>query len=450
MQNYWQKEIETASRDQITAWQNERLCNTVEHVYENVELYRRRMDEAGVKPGDIKTIEDITKLPFTCKQDLRDTYPYGMFAVPMSEVVRLHASSGTTGKQIVVGYTKEDLEIWEDICARQLVAAGATKEDKIHISYGYGLFTGGLGLHGGAQRLGATAIPESSGNTARQITILQDFGSDFLCCTPSYAMYIAETMENEGIDTSRLPLRGGIFGAEPWTEEMRREIERKLNIKAYDIYGLTETMGPGVAYECSEQHGMHVNEDHFIIEIINPETGEHMPDGEQGEIVFSCITKKAFPLLRYRTRDIGVITHEKCSCGRTFVRMSKPMGRTDDMLIIRGVNVFPSQIETVLLNMGYSPNYQIVVDRVNNLDTIEVLVEMTEEAFSDVLTELSTKERALSENIKSLLGVAAKVRLVSPKSIKRSEGKAVRVIDNRKKSPVCRQSPRSAAQFIIR
>ena len=433
MQNYWQKEIETASRDQITAWQNERLCNTVEHVYENVELYRRRMDEAGVKPGDIKTIEDITKLPFTYKQDLRDTYPYGMFAVPMSEVVRLHASSGTTGKQIVVGYTKEDLEIWEDICARQLVAAGATKEDKIHISYGYGLFTGGLGLHGGAQRLGATAIPVSSGNTARQITILQDFGSDFLCCTPSYAMYIAETMENEGIDTSRLPLRGGIFGAEPWTEEMRREIERKLNIKAYDIYGLTETMGPGVAYECSEQHGMHVNEDHFIIEIINPETGEHMPDGEQGEIVFSCITKKAFPLLRYRTRDIGVITHEKCSCGRTFVRMSKPMGRTDDMLIIRGVNVFPSQIETVLLNMGYSPNYQIVVDRVNNLDTIEVLVEMTEEAFSDVLTELSTKERALSENIKSLLGVAAKVRLVSPKSIKRSEGKAVRVIDNRKK-----------------
>ena len=433
MQNYWQKEIETASRDQITAWQNERLCNTVEHVYKNVELYRRRMDEAGVNPGDIKTIEDITKLPFTCKQDLRDTYPYGMFAVPMSEVVRLHASSGTTGKQIVVGYTKEDLEIWEDICARQLVAAGATKEDKIHISYGYGLFTGGLGLHGGAQRLGATAIPVSSGNTARQITILQDFGSDFLCCTPSYAMYIAETMENEGIDTSRLPLRGGIFGAEPWTEEMRREIERKLNIKAYDIYGLTETMGPGVAYECSEQHGMHVNEDHFIIEIINPETGEHMPDGEQGEIVFSCITKKAFPLLRYRTRDIGVITHEKCSCGRTFVRMSKPMGRTDDMLIIRGVNVFPSQIETVLLNMGYSPNYQIVVDRVNNLDTIEVLVEMTEEAFSDVLTELSTKERALSENIKSLLGVAAKVRLVSPKSIKRSEGKAVRVIDNRKK-----------------
>lgn len=433
MQNYWQKEIETASRDQITAWQNERLCNMVEHVYKNVELYRRRMDEAGVKPGDIKTIEDITKLPFTCKQDLRDTYPYGMFAVPMSEVVRLHASSGTTGKQIVVGYTKEDLEIWEDICARQLVAAGATKEDKIHISYGYGLFTGGLGLHGGAQRLGATAIPVSSGNTARQITILQDFGSDFLCCTPSYAMYIAETMENEGIDTSRLPLRGGIFGAEPWTEEMRREIERKLNIKAYDIYGLTETMGPGVAYECSEQHGMHVNEDHFIIEIINPETGEHMPDGEQGEIVFSCITKKAFPLLRYRTRDIGVITHEKCSCGRTFVRMSKPMGRTDDMLIIRGVNVFPSQIETVLLNMGYSPNYQIVVDRVNNLDTIEVLVEMTEEAFSDVLTELSTKERALSENIKSLLGVAAKVRLVSPKSIKRSEGKAVRVIDNRKK-----------------
>lgn len=433
MQNYWQKEIETASRDQITAWQNERLCNTVEHVYKNVELYRRRMDEAGVKPGRHKDDRGHHEAPVYLQAG-------SARHISLRNVRGTHVRSRAPSRFLRHDRQADRRRIYKgrprnmgDICARQLVAAGATKEDKIHISYGYGLFTGGLGLHGGAQRLGATAIPVSSGNTARQITILQDFGSDFLCCTPSYAMYIAETMENEGIDTSRLPLRGGIFGAEPWTEEMRREIERKLNIKAYDIYGLTETMGPGVAYECSEQHGMHVNEDHFIIEIINPETGEHMPDGEQGEIVFSCITKKAFPLLRYRTRDIGVITHEKCSCGRTFVRMSKPMGRTDDMLIIRGVNVFPSQIETVLLNMGYSPNYQIVVDRVNNLDTIEVLVEMTEEAFSDVLTELSTKERALSENIKSLLGVAAKVRLVSPKSIKRSEGKAVRVIDNRKK-----------------
>ena len=432
MERYFQPEIECASRDQITAWQNERLAASVKHTYENVPMYRERMDAAGVAPGDIKTIEDITKLPFTVKQDLRDTYPYGMFAVPMADVVRLHASSGTTGKQIVVGYTKEDLDVWDTICARQLVAAGANEHDKIHVSYGYGLFTGGFGIHGGATKIGATVIPVSSGNTARQVTILQDFGSDILCCTPSYALYIAETVEQAGIDAKTLPVRAGIFGAEPWTEEMRREIEKKLAIKAYDIYGLTEVMGPGVAYECSCQKGMHVNEDHFIIEVIDPDTEEHVPDGTPGEIVFTSLTKKAFPVIRYRTRDIGVITHEKCECGRSFVRMSKPMGRTDDMLIIRGVNVFPSQIETVLINTGYLPNYQILVDRVNNLDTIEVLVEMSEESFSDVLTELAAKERELSENIKSLLGVAAKVRLVSPKSIKRSEGKAIRVIDNRK------------------
>jgi phenylacetate-CoA ligase len=429
---YWQKEIETAPREQLEALQSARLSATVKRVYDRVPLYRERMDAAGVKPEDIKSIADITKLPFTQKQDLRDTYPYGMFAVPMDEVVRLHASSGTTGKQIVVGYTRHDLEIWADVCARQLCAAGATKSDKIHISYGYGLFTGGLGLHGGAEKLGATVIPVSAGNTPRQLTIIQDFGSDILCCTPSYAMYMAEEMEKAGIDTSKLKLRAGIFGAEPWTEEMRRQIEQKLHIKAYDIYGLTEIIGPGVAYECSEQHGMHVNEDHFIIEIINPKTGEHMPDGEQGEIVFSCITKEAFPLIRFRTKDIGVISHEKCPCGRTFVKMSKPRGRTDDMLIIRGVNVFPSQIESVLLKLGFTPNYQLVVDRVNNLDTLEVKVEITNDSFDDVVTGLAKIEHTISEEIKSLLGVSAKVTLVAPNSIKRSEGKAVRVIDNRK------------------
>lgn len=433
MENYYQKEIETASREQLDKWQTERLINTVNRVYDRVPLYRQRMDEAGIKPSDIKSLDDITKLPFTSKQDLRDTYPYGLFAEPLENVVRLHASSGTTGKQIVVGYTQHDLDIWNEIVARQLCAVGATKNDRVHVSYGYGLFTGGLGLHGGAQKLGCVTIPVSSGNTARQITIMQDFGSNILCCTPSYAAYIGETMKKMGIDSKKLPLRAGIFGAEPWTEEMRKSIEESLNIKAYDIYGLTEIMGPGVAYECSAQNGMHVNEDHFIIEIINPETGEHMPDGEQGEIVFSCITKEAFPLLRFRTKDIGVITHEKCACGRTFVRMSKPMGRTDDMLIIRGVNVFPSQVETVLLQQGYSPNYQIVVDRVNNLDTFDVRVEMTEEMFSDQVNVISKREKALAGELKSLLGIVANVVLVEPNSIERSTGKAKRVIDNRKK-----------------
>ena len=429
---FWNEQMETASREQLSQIQLERLQKTVKHVYDNVPLYRERMDAAGVRPEDVKTLDDITRLPFTSKQDLRDTYPYGMFAVPMDDVVRLHASSGTTGKQIVVGYTENDLDIWNEICARALVAAGGTKSDKVHVSYGYGLFTGGLGLHGGASKLGATCIPVSSGNTARQITILQDFESDILCCTPSYAMYIGEEVEKAGIDAKSLKLRAGIFGAEPWTEEMRRQIEAKLDIKAYDIYGLTEIMGPGVAYECEAQKGMHVNEDHFIIEIINPETGEHMPDGEQGEIVFSCITKEAFPLLRFRTKDIGVITHEQCECGRTFVRMSKPRGRTDDMLIIRGVNVFPSQIETVVLRMGYAPNYQLIVDRVNNLDTLEVRLEMTPELFSDVTSELEATQRNIASNLRDLLGISAKVTLVAPGSITRSEGKAVRVIDHRK------------------
>lgn len=430
---YWQEEIETLPADKIREMQSERLVKQVERVYNNVELYRNRMDAAGVKPSDIKSVDDITKLPFTCKQDLRDTYPYGMFAVSMDEVVRLQASSGTTGKQIVVGYTKNDLDMWGDICARQLVAAGADKSSKVHVSYGYGLFTGGMGFHGGATKLGATVIPVSSGNTARQITIIKDFGSNVICCTPSYAMYIAETMEKEGVDLSKIQLKAGIFGAEPWTEEMRAEIEKRLGIKAYDVYGLTEICGPGVAYECSEQRGMHVNEDHFIIEIIDPETGEHVPDGTKGEIVFTCLTKEAFPLIRFRTRDIGTITHEKCSCGRTFVRMSKPMGRTDDMLIIRGVNVFPSQIETVLIKMGYSPNYQIVVDRVGNLDTLDVLVEMTVDAFTDTVTGISKKEKELENELRSLLGISAKVRLVAPESIARSEGKAKRVIDKRLK-----------------
>ncbi len=429
---FWNEQMETASREQLSQIQLERLQKTVKHVYDNVPLYRERMDAAGIKPEDVKSLDDLTKLPFTSKQDLRDTYPYGMFAVPMDDVVRLHASSGTTGKQIVVGYTENDLDIWNDICARALVAAGGTKSDKVHVSYGYGLFTGGLGLHGGASKLGATCIPVSSGNTARQITILQDFESDILCCTPSYAMYIGEEVEKAGIDAKSLKLRAGIFGAEPWTEEMRRQIEEKLDIKAYDIYGLTEIMGPGVAYECEAQKGMHDNEDHFIIEIINPETGEHMPDGEQGEIVFSCITKEAFPLLRFRTKDIGVITHEQCECGRTFVRMSKPRGRTDDMLIIRGVNVFPSQIETVVLRMGYAPNYQLIVDRVNNLDTLEVRLEMTPELFSDVTSELEATQRNIASNLRDLLGISAKVTLVAPGSITRSEGKAVRVIDHRK------------------
>ena len=430
---YWQEEIETLPADKIREMQSERLVKQVERVYNNVELYRNRMDAAGVKPSDIKSVDDITKLPFTCKQDLRDTYPYGMFAVSMDEVVRLQASSGTTGKQIVVGYTKNDLDMWDDICARQLVAAGADKSSKVHVSYGYGLFTGGMGFHGGATKLGATVIPVSSGNTARQITIIKDFGSNVICCTPSYAMYIAETMEKEGVDLSQIQLKAGIFGAEPWTEEMRAEIEKRLGIKAYDVYGLTEICGPGVAYECSEQRGMHVNEDHFIIEIIDPETGEHVPDGTKGEIVFTCLTKEAFPLIRFRTRDIGTITHEKCSCGRTFVRMSKPMGRTDDMLIIRGVNVFPSQIETVLIKMGYSPNYQIVVDRVGNLDTLDVLVEMTVDAFTDTVTGISKKEKERENELRSLLGISAKVRLVAPESIARSEGKAKRVIDKRLK-----------------
>lgn len=431
MKRYWDEEIETASREKIKSIQDKRLVAQVKRVYDNVPLYRERMDKFGVKPEDIHSTDDLWKLPLTCKQDLRDTYPYGLFAVPLSEVVRLHASSGTTGKQIVVGYTKNDLDIWSDISARQLTAIGVDKNDKVQISYGYGLFTGGFGFHGGSEKIGATVIPISSGNTTRQITTMEDFGTTVLCCTPSYAMYLAESMEQQGIDMNNIKLKAGIFGAEPWTKEMCDSIEKKLHIKAYDIYGLTEIMGPGVAFGCEAQEGLHVNEDHFIIEVIDPKTEKPLPPGEKGELVFTCLTKEAFPLIRFRTRDIGSISYEPCSCGRTFVKMSKPMGRTDDMLIIRGVNVFPSQIETVLLKLGYSPNYQIEVDRVNNTDTFDVKVEMNEANFSDTVAGISAKERQLSEAIRSTLGIGAHVILVAPGTIERSEGKAKRVIDKR-------------------
>ena len=429
---YYQEEYETMPRDKIRELQSKRLVEQFKYVYDNVEYYRNRCKEAGVTPDDIKSIDDLDKIPFTCKDDLRATYPYGLFAVPRKEVVRIHASSGTTGKQIVVGYTKGDLDIWDDCAARQLVAVGADEDDIVQDAYGYGLFTGGFGIHGGATKLGCQVIPISSGNTQRQITFMQDFKSTVLCCTPSYAAYLGETLKDMGLTPKDIHLKAGIFGAEPWTEEMRRDIEKSLGLKAYDIYGLTEVLGPGVAFECSEQAGMHVNEDHFIIETINPETGKRVPDGEKGELVFTSLTKKAFPLLRFRTKDIGVLNVEKCKCGRTFIRMSKPMGRTDDMLIIRGVNVFPSQIEEVLLKQGYAPNYQIIVGRENNTDTFEVKVEMTPEKFSDVIAEVKAQETKLENALLTILQIKAKVTLVAPKTIARSEGKAKRVIDTRK------------------
>lgn len=431
MDRCYEPELETMPTEQIKALQSERLNRQVAHVYANVPYYRNLMEEKGLKPEDIKGVEDLHKLPFTYKKDLRDTYPYGLFAVPLRNVVRLHASSGTTGKQIVVGYTKEDLAIWDRIIARQLVAVGADQNDFVHVSYGYGLFTGGLGLHGGSQLLGATTIPVSSGNTQRQITILRDFGSTVLCCTPSYAAFLGETLQEMGLTPDDIHLKAGIFGAEAWTDEMRRDIEKSLGLKAYDVYGLTEIMGPGVSYECSAQSGMHVNEDHFIVEVIDPDTGEVLPEGSQGELVFSCITKQAFPLLRYRTRDIGIISRHPCPCGRTFIKMSKPMGRSDDMLIIRGVNVFPSQIEAVLMEHGYPSHYQIIVDRVNNTDTFDVNVEIPAELFSDTIRGIEGKERQLTEALRSLLGIHADVHLVAPKTITRSEGKAVRVVDKR-------------------
>ena len=430
---YWQEKYETMPREELRKLQGERLAWQVKRMYENVELFRKRMDEAGLTPDDVKSVDDLKKLPFSYKQDLRDYYPYGLFAVPMSDIRRVHASSGTTGKQIVVGYTDNDLEMWADCFARMLIATGNDENAFVQVSYGLGLFTGGFGAHDGAVRIGATAIPISSGNTQRQIQTMIDFGATVLCCTPSYAMYLGETIEEMGVK-DQLKLKVGILGAEPWTEEMRQQIEEKLGLKAYDIYGLSEIMGPGVSYECEYQCGMHVCEDNFIPEIIDPDTGEVLPEGAQGELVFTTITKEGFPPIRYRTRDICSLNYEKCKCGRTHVRMNKPQGRTDDMLIIRGVNVFPSQIEEVLLKVGggVTPNYQIIVDRVNNNDVFEVEVEMTEQLFSDGVKGIEKFEKIITENLRSTLGIGPKVKLVNPKSIQRSEGKAKRVIDKRK------------------
>ena len=428
---YFEPEIECASPEKLREIQSERLKTMIENCYSNVPFYKEKLDEAGIKPEDIKSIDDIVKLPFTTKQDLRDTYPFGLIAVPHDDLTRIHASSGTTGKQTVVAYTQNDVDTWSACAARSIVGVGGKKSDFVQVSYGYGLFTGGLGLHYGAELLGSTVIPASSGNTARQVQILEDYGSDIICCTPSYALFIGETIKEKGIDAKDLKLRAGIFGAEPWTEEMRKEIEKSLAIKAYDIYGLSEIAGPGVAYECQCQNGMHINEDYFYPEIINPETGEPVPDGEDGELLFTCIGKEALPLIRYRTRDIASITHEKCECGRTLVRMSKPKGRTDDMLIIRGINVFPSQIESVLLELGMNPNYRMIIDRKNNLDTLEVQIEMDENMFSDTVKSIEGTERKIANALQSTLNIAAKIRLLEPKSIQRSEGKAQRVFDNR-------------------
>ena len=430
MERYYQPEIECASLDQIRKLQSKRLVKQVQNVWEHVPMYRKKMEEQGVEPGDIQSVDDLHKLPFVTKDDLREVYPYGLLARPLSDCVRIHSTSGTTGRRVVAFYTQHDIDLWEDCCARAIVAVGGTKEDVCHISYGYGLFTGGAGLNGGSHKVGCLTLPMSSGNTDRQIQFMTDLGSTILCCTPSYAAYLAECICERGV-RDQIKLKAGIFGAEAWTEEMRRDIEDKLGIKAYDIYGLTEISGPGVAFECSAQSGMHVNEDHFIPEIINPKTGEVLPDGEKGELVFTCISKEAFPLMRYRTRDIGILSREKCSCGRTHVKMTKPLGRSDDMLIVKGVNVFPSQIETVLMNKGYPANYQIIVDRVNHSDTIEIQVEMTAEMFSDSLSAVAAKEKELVDALKAMLGIYAKVKLVNPKTITRSEGKAVRVIDKR-------------------
>ena len=431
MQNYYQREIETMPYDQLRQLQNNRLRKQVQHVWENVPYYREKMEKKGVTPADIQSVDDLYKLPFLSKADLRDAYPHGLRGMPLNDCVRIHSTSGTTGKRVVAFYTQHDVDLWEDCCARAIVAAGGTEEDVVQVAYGYGLFTGGAGLHGGSHKVGCLTLPMSSGNTERQLQFMTDLGATILCCTPSYAAYLAESIHEQGLE-NQIQLKAGIFGAEAWSEDMRHDIENKLGIKAYDIYGLTETSGPGVAFECSEQTGMHINEDHFIAEIIDPETEEVLPLGSKGELVFTAITKQAFPLLRYRTRDICILSREKCSCGRTHVKMTKPMGRSDDMLIIRGVNVFPSQIETVLLQQGYPANYQIIVDRVNNSDTFEVMVEMTPEFFSDSLAKITVAEKELVAALKAMLGIAAKVKLVAPKTISRSEGKAVRVIDKRK------------------
>ncbi len=432
MRRYYQPEIETAPREKILAIQNEKIVRQVRHVWDNVPYYRDLMMKKGVTPEDIRGVEDIKKLPFLSKADLRDAYPYGLLGTDLKNCVRIQSTSGTTGKRVVAFYTQHDIDLWEDCTARAIVAAGGSEEDVLQVAYGYGLFTGGAGLHGGSHKVGCLTLPMSSGNTERQIQFMMDLGTTILCCTPSYAAYIGESLAEQGYKPEDNKLKAGIFGAEPWTEEMRRDIEQKLGIKAYDIYGLTETSGPGVAYECEEQHGMHINEDHFYAEIIDPDTGEVLPDGEKGELVFTALDKEAFPLLRYRTRDICVLNRTPCSCGRTHVRMSKPMGRSDDMLIIRGVNVFPSQIETVLLNEGYTPNYQIVLDRARNTDTFDVYVEVSADQFSDLMSQIQKMEKSLEAALRTMLGISPKVHLVAPKTITRSEGKAVRVVDKRK------------------
>lgn len=431
-QRYYQKEIETMPLEEMRKLQSEKLVSQVRHVWDNVPYYRQLMEEKGLTPDDIKGIDDLHKLPFITKADLRDQYPYGFLATDLKNCVRIQSTSGTTGRRVVAFYTQNDINLWEECCARAITAVGGTNKDVCQVCYGYGLFTGGPGLNGGSHKVGCLTLPMSSGNTERQIQFMMDLEATIICCTPSYAAYIGEALKEQGYKPEDNKLKAGIFGAEPWTEEMRRDIEKNLGIKAYDIYGLTETSGPGVSFECQEQTGMHVCEDHFYPEVIDPETGEVLPDGERGELVFTSLDKEAFPLLRYRTRDICVLSRKKCSCGRTLIKMTKPMGRTDDMMIIRGVNVFPSQIETVLLNEGYTPNYQIIVDRVNNTDTLDINVELTPEAFSDTVKEINKLEHDLAGAIRTMLGITPKVHLVAPKTITRSEGKAVRVIDKRK------------------
>lgn len=428
---YYQPEFETMPADDIKKLQSEKLVKQVKHVYENVPYYKDLMDKKGVKPSDIKDISDLSKLPFVSKSDLRDTYPYGLLGSDLSDCVRIQSTSGTTGKRVIAYYTQHDLDLWGDCCARALMAAGVTKNDVVQVSYGYGLFTGGPGLNDGSHKVGSLTIPMSSGNTDRQMTFIEDLNVTCLCCTPSYAAYIAESFRERGVSPDQISLKYGIFGAEPWTNEMRHTIEKGLGIKAYDIYGLTEISGPGVSFECREQTGMHINEDHFAAEVIDPDTGEVLPEGEVGELVFTCLDKEAFPLIRYRTRDLCILSREKCSCGRTFIKMKKPKGRSDDMLIIKGVNVFPSQIETVLLKENYSENYQIEVSREGTTDVFDIFVELLPEQFDDTVRSIAEKEKKLRDAIKAMLGIVPNVHLVAPKSIARSEGKAVRVIDKR-------------------
>lgn len=428
----WNETVECMDRQRLRDMQSVRLKRVVERVYHNCEPYRKRMQEAGVSPSDINGIEDIYKLPFTSKQDLRDYYPYGLLSSPLSEIVRIHASSGTTGKPIVVGLTRNDLSVWSEVGARCLTAFGLGKNDTVQVAYGYGLFTGGLGAHAAVENIGGTVIPISSGNTQKQIMMMRDLGAKALACTPSYAMYLAEALEASGFPREDFQLRVGVFGAEPWTEEMRRTIEAKLNIKAYDIYGLTEIMGPGVGYECECQHGTHLNEDHFFPEIVDPETGEPLPEGSHGELVFTTLTKEGMPLIRFRTHDLTALHYEKCKCGRTLVRMDKIMGRCDDMLIIRGVNVFPSQIESVLCEAEeFEPHFFITVDRVNNTDTFEVKVEVKPEYYKDDMKGMLELKKSITHKIQNVIGIMPDVKLVEPRSIERSEGKVKRVLDKR-------------------